>query len=153
MRGRINTMLAVATGARVRHYGGFVLAGLLAFAVDAVMLEALMHGAGLSPYLARPVGISLAMVVSWLVNRSVTFAMRSRPTVAEFAKVAAVSWSAQAINYGVFALVLLLWPRMLPFAALVISSFVAMFFSYGGFRFAVFGKGLGATPRRPAAGD
>jgi putative flippase GtrA len=49
-----------------------------------------------------------------------------------------VAWSASAINYGVFVLVLLAWPAVAPLAALVISSAVAMAFSYVGMRFAAF---------------
>jgi putative flippase GtrA len=121
-----------------RHYGGFVLAGGLAFATDASILEALTRFAGMSPFLARPFGICAGMVVSWLINRTVTFAMHTPPHVSEFLKFAAVAWSAQAVNYLVFAAILLAVPATLPFIALVCACFVAMFFSYTGYRFGVF---------------
>jgi len=126
--------------AHVRHYGGFVLAGGLAFSTDAAILEGLTRFAGLSPFLARPFGICTAMVVSWLVNRTVTFAMRTPPRLSEFLKFAAVAWSAQALNYCVFALILLAAPQSPPFIALVLACLVAMFFSYTGYRFGVFRK-------------
>jgi putative flippase GtrA len=128
------------TPARLQHFGGFALAGLLAFAVDAAILEGLVRGVGLSPYLARLIGISAAMAVSWIVNRTVTFAVRTRPTAMEFAHFSTVSWLAQAVNYGVFALALALIPAITPFVALMLSSFAAMFFSYGGFQYFVFGQ-------------
>jgi putative flippase GtrA len=147
-------VLGASAPAHIRHYGGFVLGGVLAFTTDAVILEALMRGAGLSPYLARPVGIAAAMVVSWMVNRTVTFAVPTRPTVAEFLQFVAVACSAQVINYSVFALTLLLVGTS-PIIAMVVSSFVAMFFSYGGFRYAVFAKRTsvdkGVAPTRPDA--
>lgn len=125
---------------RVRHYGGFVLAGGVALMIDAAVLVLLTSQTGMSPLLARPFSIALAMVASWRINRTVTFAVRSPATAAEFLKFAAVSWLAQAVNYGVFALILLSGLITDPVAALIVASLVAMFVSYVGFRFGVFGK-------------
>ena len=134
---------ALASGA-LRHYGGFVLGGVCALATDAAVLVALTHLAGVSPLLARPVGISLAMIVSWLINRTVTFQSAAPPSVAVIARFAAVSWTAQAVNYAIFAAVLLLRPGTEPLIALILACFVAMFVSYAGFRFGVFnGRGRG----------
>jgi len=123
---------------RARHYGGFVLAGLLALATDAAVLEGLHRAFGISPYLARIPGIATAMVVSWLVNRTITFAVRTPPKLGEFGKFAAVSWLAQTVNYFVFAAILYLSPEISPTVALIFASLVAMFVSYAGFRFGVF---------------
>lgn len=122
----------------LRHYGGFVLAGCLALATDALILQGLHVGLGLTPFLARIPAIACAMIVSWLVNRTVTFASADPPSLREFAKFAAVSWFAQAVNYAVFAAILLALPGISPLAALVTASLVAMFVSYLGFRFGVF---------------
>ncbi len=123
-----------------RHYGGFVTAGLAALATDAAMLMMLTNGLGVSPFIARIFSISIAMVASWLINRTVTFAVTASPTFAEFGRFAMVSWLAQAVNYGIFAAVLLLRPETHPIVALIAASLVAMFVSYVGFRFGVFGK-------------
>lgn len=124
----------------LRHYGGFVLAGLSALAIDAAILTLLMATFGWPPLAARLVSIAIAMVASWLINRTVTFAVRSRPTLAEFARFAAVSWLAQAVNYAVFAAILLVRPQTPPVTALVAASLVAMVVAYAGFRFGVFRK-------------
>lgn len=124
----------------LRHYGGFLLAGLLALATDATILEALGH-AGLHPLLARPVAIAIAMFVSFLVNRSITFAMPGRPSLREYARFAAVSWSAQAVNYAIFGAILIARPATPPLIALILASLVAMFVSYFGFRYGVFAHG------------
>ena len=121
-----------------RHYGGFVLAGVLALLTDALILHGLYTGLGLSPYLARLPAIACAMIVSWLINRTITFAATDPPSLREFAKFAAVSWFAQLINYVVFASILMAMPGISPLAALVTASLVAMFASYLGFRFGVF---------------
>ncbi len=120
-----------------RHYGGFVLGGLCALTTDAAVLSLLTY-AGLPPLLARLPAIAVAMVVSWLVNRRVTFDMRTPPRLAEFGRFAAVSWTAQAVNYTVFAAVLLAHPATPPVVALVLASLVAMFVSYFGFKYGVF---------------
>jgi putative flippase GtrA len=124
-----------------RHYGGFLAAGLAALATDALVLTLLTRGAGLSPFLARLFAIAVAMVVSWRINRRVTFAVAAPPSLAEFARFAGVSWAAQAVNYAVFALLLLARPATEPVAALIAASIVAMVVSYVGFRFGVFGRG------------
>ena len=128
---------AVANGT-ARRYGGFVLGGALAFLTDATLLVLMTRSLGWSPFLARPIGISIAMVVSWLVNRTISFPQSAPPSVAEYLKFAAVSWSAQVINYCVFAVILLVVPRMEPLAALVIACLVSMFFSYNGYKLGVF---------------
>ncbi len=122
------------------HYGGFVLAGALAFVTDASLLLALTAGCGLSPLLARPIGIGLAMIVSWLVNRTVTFAVVSRPSYREFAKYAAVVGMAQAVNYVIFAVIVLTWPTWPPIVALILACLVSMLISYMGYRYGVFGR-------------
>ena len=123
-----------------RHFGGFLLAGVCALTTDAAILQALTVLAEMPALVARPISILCAMVVSWLINRTITFAHPSPPTVAEFGRFAAVSWLAQAVNYAIFAAILLLRPATHPIAALVAASLVAMFVSYAGFRYGVFRK-------------
>ena len=123
-----------------RHFGGFLLAGVCALATDAAILQALTVLADVPALGARPISILCAMVVSWLINRTITFAHPLPPTIGEFGRFAAVSWLAQAVNYAVFAAILLLRPVTHPVGALVAASLVAMFVSYAGFRYGVFRK-------------
>lgn len=127
-----------STNSGRRHFGGFIAAGVAALIVDAVVLTLLTGAGGLSPYAARLVSISVAMLASWQINRRVTFAMTTPPTLAEFGRFAAVSWLAQAVNYAVFAAILIMRPGTWPVTALIAASLIAMFVSYGGFRFGVF---------------
>jgi putative flippase GtrA len=129
----------------MRHYGGFVAAGLLALAVDAAVLTLLTHTAGWSPFAARIPAIALAMIASWLVNRTVTFPTTAPATLAELGRFAAVSWLSQLVNYAVFASLLLARPDLAPIAALVLASGVSMIVSYLGFRFGVFGAPRGES--------
>ncbi len=140
---------ALADG-HVRHYGGFVLGGVAAFTTDATILALLTRLGGLSPFLARPFGLVCAMVVSWLINRTVTFQTKAPPSLIEFSKFAGVSITSQIVNYAVFAGLLLSIPALAPELALFLACFVSMFVSYAGFRFGVFGKS-GPTPGGPGA--
>ncbi|HXF54459.1 MAG TPA: GtrA family protein [Hyphomicrobiaceae bacterium] len=129
--------------ARWEHYGGFLLSGTLAFLTDAAILEGLTRIGGLSPFLARLFSISIAMVVAWLLHRTITFAVRVPPSLSEFLQFAAVVWAAQLVNYLVFCAVLIALPGTAPLAALVFACLIAMFVSYAGYRFGVFRRHAG----------
>jgi putative flippase GtrA len=128
----------LAPGSALRHYGGFLLAGVLALITDGAILEILIRTLELDALFARPFAIGVAMLVSWLVNRTVTFAVNAPPSLREFGRFAAVSWTSQAVNYLVFASILVTRPATPPLQALVFASLVAMFVSYFGFRYGVF---------------
>ena len=120
------------------HMLGFLVSGGAAFATDAAVLEGLLHATPWPALLCRLIAIPCAMVVGWRMHRRFTFAVTTPGTLREFLSFATVGWSAAAVNYGVFAAVLLLIPTALPFIALVASSAVAMVYSYLGYRFHVF---------------
>jgi len=147
MKPATNKAVGGSRAAQVRHVGGFLLGGILALLTDMAVLRMLTDGAGLGALVARPFSIAVAMVVSWLVNRSVTFSVARRPTLAEFGRFAAVSWLAQTVNYAVFSVILILWPATLQEIALVLASLVSMIVAYLGFRFGVFR----APPSSPGA--
>jgi putative flippase GtrA len=125
-------------GRGLRHWLGFLSSGGLAFTVDGIVLKALTLLLGWHPIIARLFAISLAMLVGWLAHRTFTFALRVPPSLGEFLRYAAVGWTAAAVNYAVFVLVLLAWPKAEPLAALVLSSLAAMLFAYLGMRYAAF---------------
>jgi putative flippase GtrA len=126
--------------AGLRQGAGFATSGALAFATDAIVLKSLTAWTGLSPFLARLIAIAIAMVVGWLSHRRLTFAVKAAPSLAEFLRYAALAWTAAAINYGIFAVILLLRPETEPLLALLIATVVSMCVSYIGMRFGVFRK-------------
>lgn len=130
----------MADVSKFRHFGGFVLAGLLAFATDAGVTKLLTSLTTLSPFAARPVAIFVAMLVSWVLNRTITFAEACPPSWSEFSKFAAASFGGQVVNYLVFACLLTLRPATDTTLAIAIASGAAMFVAYAGFRFGVFKK-------------
>lgn len=120
------------------HWLGFLASGGAAFATDAAVLEALLHLTALSPLICRVIAIPCAMVVGWQMHRRYTFAVKTRATLREFMTFVAVGWSASAVNYAIFAGLVLAIPTLAPLVALVASSAVAMVYSYMGYRFHVF---------------
>ena len=121
-----------------RHIVTFLAAGLIAFAVDAAVLELLTRGLGLHPLLARVPSVGLAMTVSWWINRTFTFKVSKPVSLSEYLRFAAVASGSNILNYAVFSALLLLGVVSLPLMALVLSSAVAMAFSYAGMRLGVF---------------
>lgn len=121
-----------------RHWGGFIVSGATAAVVDAAVTLALVHFAGFDPFTARLIAILIAMVVAWLMHRRLTFAVTAAPSLREFLRFAAVAWSANALNYAIYAGILLVWPGALPLVAILIATAIAAVFSYVGFRFGVF---------------
>ena len=140
----------------LRHGLAFFISGGTAFIVDALVLKLLTSVLGLHPIVARLVAIALAMVAGWLMHRTFTFRVAGRPSWPEFLRYAGVAWTAAAINYGLFVLIVLLDPAIEPLLALVISSVVAMAFAYLGMRFAAFrqrGEGHDLSPSPCAEGE
>lgn len=124
----------------VRHGVGFLVSGGAAFCTDALVLEILSHWVGIDPLLARLASISVAMVVGWLSHRRLTFALQVPPTLPEFLRYAGVAWFSSAVNYVVFATLLVLLPDIPMFVAFVLAAAVQMFVSYVGMRFGAFRK-------------
>ena len=122
----------------LRHGLAFVLSGGTAFAVDATVLQGLTALLGVPAIAARVAAIALAMVAGWLMHRTFTFAVATQPSVAEFVRYAGVAWSAAAVNYAVFVLLLLARPGTHPLVALMVSSIAAMVLAYLGMRFGAF---------------
>lgn len=121
-----------------RHGLGFLASGLLAFAVDAAVLAVGVRLFGAGPLRARVLSISAAMIVGWLAHRRWTFALRTRPSLPEFARFAIAGWMSALVNYGLFALQLFMLPGMPETVALVPASAGAMVFSYIAMRYSVF---------------
>lgn len=123
-----------------RQLAGFAFAGGTAFLIDAGTLLALTEFVGLPPLIARFVAISLAMIVAWLINRTLSFKVGEPPSLKEFGRYASTAWLAAAINYAVFALLLWLKPDIGLIVAVAASTTIAMLFSFTGMRYFVFRK-------------
>lgn len=87
--------------------GRFGLVGVVGAAPDYLALRlAVAHG--VSPYVARPFTLIIAIIVTWWLNRSLTFAARTPPTWREFGHYAAITSAGLAIQLVVYWIALYL---------------------------------------------
>lgn len=123
-----------------RRFVRFLLVGAIGFLVDAGTLALLLAAMPLDPYSARVVAIAFALTVTWLINRSFTFAPSSRGMAREGARYGGVGIGASLINYVAYAAALALVPGLPPLVALAFGSLVATTASYLGYSRFVFNR-------------
>ncbi len=99
----------------------FALVGGLGFIVDATVLTLLVNGMGYGHYVSRAVSFTLAVTVTWLVNRRWVF-QAGTPTRREYSGYFVVQLIGAAINLGVYVLIIELVP---PLAAIPVLPLAA----------------------------
>lgn len=118
----------------------FVLVGGIGFVADAAMLVLLLAVTPLGPLAARLFSIGVALGVTWLCNRSLTFPPSQRGMLREGARYGGVGVTTSIVNYLVYSGLLLAMPSMPPLLALVLASLAAMVLSYIGYSRLVFDR-------------
>lgn len=93
---------------------------------------------GVPPLLARLVSLSLATLVTWRLNRALTFDRSGRRQHREAVRYAAVTAAAQGASYAVFAILTLTVLAHLPQAAIVAGAACGALISYNGHRLFAF---------------
>ena len=120
---------------------GVGVAGLAVNLILLTVLEALK-----APFwLALAISLVVATLVTWLLNRRLTFAASGRRAHHEAMRYFAVALLAQSVNYGVSLAVAAAAPRLPHVIAAFVGAVVATLFSYSGQRFFTF-----APARNPA---
>ena len=113
----------------------FTLVGAVGFVVDAGVLQALMSVAGWGPIEARAVALPLAILATWLLNRTITFPeSHGGPALASLVRYVAVSAVGASVNFMVYSLLVFASQLMaaLPIAPLAIASIIALIVNYLG---------------------
>ena len=90
------------------------------------------------PLLARVVSLCLATLVTWRLNRALTFDRSGRRQRREAMRYAAVTAAAQSTSYAVFAILTFTVLAWLPQAALLIGAAAGTLISYNGHRLYAF---------------
>ncbi|MFZ0775174.1 MAG: GtrA family protein, partial [Xanthobacteraceae bacterium] len=98
---------------------------------------------GLNPLGARLISLALATLVTWRLNRALTFDRSGRRTADEVMRYAAVVTAAQAVSYGVFAVLVVTLLTAPPQLAVIAGSAAGALVSYSGQTLFAF------RPRRP----
>jgi putative flippase GtrA len=96
-----------------------------------------------SPLAVRLISLAVATVVTWRLNRAITFARSHRAQHEEAVRYAIVTAVAQGTSYAVFATLVLTVLGWLPQAALMCGAAVGALVSYNGHRLFAF------APRKP----
>ncbi len=121
----------------IRRFGGFAIAGVSGFVVDAGLTEALAE-LGISPYLGRILAVAVAITVTYAINRNFTWRERRAPVSGRRARYLAVSLASIGANYLVFAAVLVLVPGLRPLLAVAAGTSVGMVVNFAGYSRFVF---------------
>ena len=119
----------------------FTLVGLTGLAVDAGLFMLLTRALSWSIAPARTVSVCCMVLVTWILNRAVTFAQHRSPRRgAEFVRYAAVQASGLVVNIGVFALGLWLSHalRQAPLVPLILGAAAGFAFNFAVMRTLVF---------------
>lgn len=101
------------------------------------------------PLVVRLVSIAVATVVTWRLNRALTFDASGRRQHHEAMRYAIVTALAQGLSYCVFAALVLTVLGPIPQAALLIGAAIAAGFSYLGHRLFAFAPTRAAASANP----
>jgi putative flippase GtrA len=104
----------------------------------------LLYRLGVAKSPAWFAGLALGTLVTWQLNRRLTFTASGRRRRAEVTRYALVTAVAQGVSFGVFHAVGAFAPAVPAPIALMIGAAIATLFSYSGQRFFTF-----APPRSP----
>lgn len=116
----------------------FLLSGGIGFLTDAGLTAGLIHSGLAGPLVARAIAITIAMAVTWYINRTFTFGASKGPVASEGFRYGAVGITSAVLNYALYAALLSAIPHLQPLAALVMASVAAMAWSYFGYSRFVF---------------
>lgn len=114
----------------------FGVVGTVGFAVDGGVLTFLSQCIGWDVYLSRGASFASATIVTWALNRIVTFRMasgsRRRGRAKEYASYFLIQSIGALINLAIFAGLLWRFPELkgLPLIPLAAGSAVALFFNF-----------------------
>jgi putative flippase GtrA len=115
----------------------FLGVGGIGLATDLTIFTLVLMG-GTHPLLARVVSLGAATVVTWRLNRLLTFDRSGRDQRDEALRYAGVTALAQSMSYAVFTVLVLTVFRALPQAAVVGGAAAGALVSYNGHRLVSF---------------
>jgi len=125
-----------------RQFIAFCSVGVVGLIVDDGSLSILNRGFGIDPYTARLISeLAIAMTVTWLLNRSITFRdRRDQPLWQEYLRFAAVNSVGNLANYATYSLLIGSVPpfTQVPELAIPLGTAVGVAFNFTGSKYFVF---------------
>jgi putative flippase GtrA len=125
----------------------FLGVGGIGLGVDLSVFTLLTFLLGIGPLYARLGSLAVATIVTWRLNRTVTFSKSGRRASDEVLRYGLVTAVSQGVSYATFALLVLTAFNWLPQAALILGAAVGAVFSYNGHRLFAFRPIEGAAGR------
>ncbi|MGX7004345.1 GtrA family protein [Caballeronia sp. KNU42] len=120
----------------------FGIVGGVGFVVDAGVLTLLSSNMGMNVYLSRLFSFTVAVFVTWMLNRRWVFKSDAPTTnkANEYISYLTVQVIGALINLGIFALSIFYFPglKVYPIVPLAFGSVCAMFFNFVGAQVWVF---------------
>lgn len=126
-----------------RKLVAFGAVGTVGFAVDAGVLTALSRGVGVDIYLSRLASFAAAVLVTWLLNRSLVFKARhvgSPQMRRELGRYFLIQTGGAFVNLAAFAALVWHFPPLLavPVVPLAAGAVLGLVFNFSGSRLWVF---------------
>lgn len=118
----------------------FLGVGGVGFIVDAGLLGGLIF-AGANPFIARLLSFPIAVLVTWWLHRNWTFATATRTApIGQISRYFWVQLTGAAINYAIYAMVLLYIDQTPKNAVLALAagSFFGLFVNFMGSKYIAF---------------
>jgi putative flippase GtrA len=109
----------------------FLGVGGLGLITDLAVFTAII-GHGEPPLAARLVSLAVATLITWRLNRALTFDRSGRRPADEAMRYATVAAAAQAVSYGVFAALVVTAFRAFPQLAVLFGAATGAAVSYSG---------------------
>ena len=124
-----------------KQAASFVFIGAIGFVVDGGILTLLNSGFGLSVIRARFASFSIAVTLTWFLNRRRTFAhCKDQDAAGEWRRYALVNGIGAFLNLAIFLWLIQLYSVLAewPILALAIAASVALVFNFFGSRHIAF---------------
>ena len=138
--------------AAARQFGAFLVVGGVGFAVDAGILTLLVNVAGWHHYPARLLSFSVAVTLTWSLNRIYVFS-KTADAPSEYARYVVIQCVGAAINLGTFVGIIEWRPSLasVPVVPLAVGAVLSMLFNFFASRRFAFGAAP-STVARPVPG-
>jgi putative flippase GtrA len=121
----------------VQAFVRFIGVGCVGLSVDAGVFS-LLDARHFAPEISRAASLLLATVVTWQLNRHITFGPSQRPSPIEAMRYALVAALAQGFSYGVFLALVYGMPGLPRLASLLIGAVLAAIAGFLGHKFFAF---------------
>ena len=115
----------------------FLAVGGIGLTVD-ICVFTILIGYAPRPLLMRLFSLAAATLVTWRLNRALTFDRSGRHETDEAVRYALVTMVAQGTSYSIFAALLFTRLAAMPQVALLIGAAISAFISYNGHRLFAF---------------